>query len=902
MAAMKPFDTLRNWMTGRPQEPTGDDQLPNIGIASPVGHPRRRRITGIREHTDDSSDLPSSREVLQHLAFSKDNGGVQHLGEDARRYTSYATTLGSDDHPPGHRDTYESIEAELDALKLEVLQLKTERDHSGHSTAGQQVDSENMLPAVLLDTAVTVNAVHSATGKASLASAADREGSVIVSSLEESVPQRAVIGPGSSSSSPTAKSLKSPPRFAQPTESYSRRTGETRRKDSVVGYSSPEALSSPMKALISGKPDIASSKRAAQREVTKRTRLPIDWQGEQPIKSGKASAGDAAEFKYKEELKGDQALRKKKSSYTSPTEAATQRIFATLNDGGTRRSTGFQSGKTKANIPVTSSAVLQLSKTSTTTPTDRIANRAVNREGPAIPRLTKKSAYGHREGPASRVMSPGLAVGATNVAFGEPSPHGSSSRLPRARVDTTRTTLMRHGAADAASMTIPPIGQLRRTSRADIMQPIYEKLERLGLARNCPDASNLSESAVQAREASAQEEEARKLSAALENVTRLARQGIAGKQVIVPSRMQVPEREFSATSSKLELDPGPTKSGAAPGPLGVEQAASSDPFQRSTSLTLQPQSVSKIQMAAITETARETSSAASSLRATAKPFTPIWTPETPAQEFGLLSWQGSLGEYTPEEWSALPKDVRNHIEGLRKFKAQNTVSPSCNLSPSKRAEQRFWGRVMGTAGLKGYTTASTIGLQQHGLATPLMSANGVQPGQKLVPQLSSGQGNAQRVLEDLDGQKKPVNFGERAPLSPALTNLFTEPSPIISPASNDTSPPVTPQDHLAWTIGPGYAGHRRAYGWQGGDGKEISFSGYGPQAEANPYSPVNMLYYPCGAVHRSTQQGRYKADASLPAKVWPRSMKQWAEYAQLTKVPCSQVNVLAGLDNDPLAT
>ena len=190
--------------------------------------------------------------------------------------------------------------------------------------------------------------------------------------------------------------------------------------------------------------------------------------------------------------------------------------------------------------------------------------------------------------------------------------------------------------------------------------------------------------------------------------------------------------------------------------------------------------------------------------------------------------------------------------------------------------------------------------------SPSMSAkcfNQVRAGQVLKPTLSPGKKNLQWILQDIDGQERPISFG-RAPPPPPPPGTFSDGSPAISPTSDDTSPFKTPQGHHAWTIGASFTS--RPYGWKGGDGQEISFSGYGPQTEYNPMSPVNMMFFPSN--HSSPLQQPHGSNSPgnqyQSPKVWPRSQKQWAELAGYnnvaTKVPCGNMEFVSAVEHMPM--
>jgi hypothetical protein len=141
-----------------------------------------------------------------------------------------------------------------------------------------------------------------------------------------------------------------------------------------------------------------------------------------------------------------------------------------------------------------------------------------------------------------------------------------------------------------------------------------------------------------------------------------------------------------------------------------------------------------------------------------------------------------------------------------------------------------------------------------------------------------------------------------------------------------------PQQYFRWQIQPDTAAHQK-FGWAGGDGKEIRFTGHGQMAEYNPNAPVSMHFYPtapaqqAGPAYTGKGKGKATEDAfhpnapaqepspayagkgkgkaiedpdstprpsTMPApqscttptpkpdpkpKVWPRSQKQWEELA-----------------------
>jgi len=189
-----------------------------------------------------------------------------------------------------------------------------------------------------------------------------------------------------------------------------------------------------------------------------------------------------------------------------------------------------------------------------------------------------------------------------------------------------------------------------------------------------------------------------------------------------------------------------------------------------------------------------------------------------------------------------------------------------------------------------------------------VSCHGVQVGQVFKPALSPGTKNVHWTLQDIDGQSKPITFGRSPPpCTPVTDDMVTGDTPFISPRSDDTAPLKSPRSVQAWTIGSGgYA--PGPYGWKGGDGKEISFRGYGPHAERDPNSPINMQYFGGGGRASSfggttmgsgfSPPGSFENISTSP-KVWPRSRRQWAELAGYNKVPCGNMEIAVAAEQIP---
>ncbi|KAK5128096.1 hypothetical protein LTR08_004201 [Meristemomyces frigidus] len=816
-----------------------------------------------------------------------------------------------------------------------------------------------------------------------------------------------IIVSKSTPSTPNGKPSKEKPHFAQPTASFAQRAGETLHKDAISATLKP------------GDIDASPSKR-----VNKRKSLPGDWLGSKslqrtalsadpissplifssPIESEEWQMVDKAATKTvtlaaKPHDGPQHTLRKKTSSYMSPTAATTQRTIATLGEETNKRKTGtlrINTLQTNRYSSLSSPESAALSSANST------AHSALERSGlssavspPSPHRLTQRALDGIMA-KGSLLHSPKTA---RQVVVDKKTMEAKSpSKIPRARrtLDAQLQQATVNAAKAAANVgctssldAVANTVTRRRTSHADILKPIIDKLDSQGLRRNNPDPSNvngykkpdeikiISKGDTRGQYHIPLEEMPRKPSAALTDLALLVRQGMGGPKTVVSPHIlasrqssvasvdvNVPphlrtSRQFSGTSISTESStvniyttrpsapcPTPTletddthtaggqvdlarhdasfqvKQTAAYVQLGPQAA----PFQKGYPALTLPAAFGNHQTAAQLQAATKLMPAprpVNSLRATAASFTPLWQPQTLVQQLRLLSWEGKLDP--PEETlSTMPSEVKNSIQLLREYKntggrVLSDMTPGRSPSPSKRQEQRFWGNLMAQtaptpaahAGAPKYdrdgdVTMTNVGEEQVGRSkTETASQYGVQVGQVLKSALSPGKKSVKWTLQDTDGQEKPVTFGRAAPPphDGHANDTVTYDTPIMSPTSDDTSPIKTPLSAHAWTIGSG--GFAPAvYGWKGGDGKEISFSGYGPHAERDPNSPMNVRFFnersnAYGSAPPMASPSSASENAFPSPKVWPRSMKQWAELAGYNRVPCASMEIMGAVEQMP---
>ncbi|KAK0274763.1 hypothetical protein LTR91_018626 [Friedmanniomyces endolithicus] len=773
-----------------------------------------------------------------------------------------------------------------------------------------------------------------------------------------------------SAASPNGPPGKHAPHFAQSTKSFARRASETLRRESNDIASKPLVEVSPTKSVRSKAPDLNTEKRAQHH---KRKSLPDGWAsvissqpdaGKPEVTSATSStattftsptsdgdwqlitsetAAQAANASEAGTHQHSPRLHKKISTYMSPTAATTQRTIATLSEEPVKR--GISRVKSAAalkldierarifgNQPSPGSIISSSSARSRFSVEQLSFSTGLSAKSPPEVGLqspdcgyARSSAgnFGHQYHASHLRGTPLEKRQATLQKANKKATAGDTSRIPRARSNTVQptseaysptgkfVTSAAHTSSPSFLTSVANTVTRRRTSHADILKPIFDKLESHGLRKENPEVA-AAKKAQEVRQVSAKgaariaREQLRKrdneASAALSDIALLARQGNAGERFVVPAPRQPGSGDAASTVAEPESD---TLA------LPMLQPASSTPTQRVAADVAALQADSSIIHLIRTASAAHSrsssvpaqESAPSSLRATARTFKPLWKPENPVQELSQLSWQGMLDCYSDEEWTAIPEDVRRSILTLRQFKSvsgSNGASPSRSVSPSKRHEQRFWGQLLQSqSSISAAEVTGTMNSRSAESSGDMSSPPGVQPGQLCQESLDQ----AKKAVTWTVQEKNDISRGPGALAAPA-EQLDHYATPSISPTSDDTSPVKTPHSARAWTIGAGYS--TRPYGWKGGDGREISFSGYGPQAEFNAASPVEMEFHarppfsPVQEQYETVKRTEYRCPAP---KVWPRSQKQWAEYAGYGLVrPCGNMEIVSAVEQIPLGS
>ncbi|KAI6852402.1 hypothetical protein KC364_g733 [Hortaea werneckii] len=764
-----------------------------------------------------------------------------------------------------------------------------------------------------------------AAGRPSMTSdAEDDEKTVIQTSTEEAT------------SSPCGKAT---PHFAQPTKSFARRAGENAlRKDSVPSKAAelPPGKSTQTKELL-----LETDKHTAQ-HLSKRKSIPGSWMtAESPSKTAAAGTSpqrsrftsmpsDVDEWQFVERSSAQDAVeldataqegheqnvpKKKTSSYMLPTAAATRRAVATAGQdqakkpGTLRINTNQASQGTIQPSPVSASAKSAASSVDSIFTEKRVVGA---RKSPKNPQRKDQQVLNPRVTQRTAPSSP--------VRMREPERQQAKVAIPKATSKIPQPRKVGHsrhrealGNASPATMPVYPLAAVpntvakRRTSHADILKPILDKLDSQGLLKTSCEDSAIAEDKDEREVATMPKmihredfpETPRKMTPELAQIALRARQGVGVRGKALPPHLRSSRQtSIAGTEADTSAVTIVTEIKADNGSKEVLRTPSSDGAVFESGPKAMPKS---------------------SLRATAQIFKPLWQPQGPAQELSLLSWQGKLDHVPAESWSAMPPDVQHSIQRLRDFSS----------SPSKRQNMRFWGNLLQATGLP--TPVPALAPQtprRESKAVPILdkdgntimsntSSNEVEAGQVLKPTLSPGKKSVNWTVMDLDGKQKTVSFGRagRSPVPLMDSQHDHNDIAVASPSSEGSGP---------WTIGSGTRAHSRSsYGWKGGDGKEIRFQGHGAQAERNTHSPIRVQYGHHAGYHgRASSSHSYRVpytshfsniqlnsfnaqeeNDSPPTssqRVWPRSRKQWAEMMGYSHVPCGNLEITQVTEALPL--
>jgi hypothetical protein len=652
----------------------------------------------------------------------------------------------------------------------------------------------------------------------------------------------------------TTELHKMSPHFAQQTQAATRRVKETLRKATSPAKSSPETT--PGKSTRAKAPDFATDKRAAQRGQ-KRTSLPDGWmsspdqisstekgvQKKEQVLPGSCKASNSA---Y--QSSPGPALRKKTSSYMSPTKAAQNRSIATIGeDKRTRISPRAKTGALRINTNIASKDSHALSSSSS-----RSGNGSD--ESSISPRSHSGFVASKKES-SSPLRNVATAKAAATSAVGRPS---LVIRLPMPLPHVANTTVThRNPNEDLLDPIKEKLGKedlLRRDStqessstpvdRSRILAPVFARLNRIKAGEDGSPAHSM-RSSGEAPRASAQP---RARDSDNEPISRLI-SGLRGQS--------------SAEIGKALAEGQPKASNAS----SVDRAETNG----SVDLPVVYQSRKRSGDPAILYQGR-------------KPSTSHDMPQDPAIVFnsGPLNLD-KPSDTTNQRKISQPGSLR---ATATYFVPGHASDPSCQTDPPMRGMDEhgdFWCP-------KSLSLFDEDDHVDHG--TGSLSDMGFLPE------------HPRRHLADTWHGLSTPHWQDEWTSVPApepqltLSRHFdlihgdTFDTPTVSPRSDDTSSPWLEQQrqrNLArWEItGQG----RRKYHWTGGGGLEISFKSIGPDAEHDPNSPVWYRNYRENTKTYHLQAGSYPKThapgSPLPPNA-PKLMRGYAERMAFSQIPCNE--------------
>jgi hypothetical protein len=172
------------------------------------------------------------------------------------------------------------------------------------------------------------------------------------------------------------------------------------------------------------------------------------------------------------------------------------------------------------------------------------------------------------------------------------------------------------------------------------------------------------------------------------------------------------------------------------------------------------------------------------------------------------------------------------------------------------------------------------------------------------------QGNVQgsRAYWDWCNRRRtchPLKLG-RAPLPgiPPNHQEKTDDSSCFSPRSDQVfdSPAKSLTHEEGYSISSAQPGWK--YAWRGGDGLEIAFVGNAPDAERNPYTPVNFKTFAAGQTMQRTLSPAKRRDQSPSfeqrdgiAPRAPRKMREWAARKNYSQAPCNRFEIIEAAEH-----
>lgn len=674
------------------------------------------------------------------------------------------------------------------------------------------------------------------------------------------------------------------PHFALPTQATERRVGATLRKDSSPAKSSPEV--SPGKSKKGNAPQFETDKRAAQRQQ-KRTSLPEGWMSpqEQP---GSTEKSMEAEQKRSDDAASSPAepLRKKTSSYMSPTKSAQHRNVATIGQESPRRM-----------APRLKARGLQIN-TSIAAKDTALSSRSPLRSG---------------------------AITSSDEVFFSPRSHLSSNASSKRQSKSPKKTSALQDQlspslieSPSSAMRLPvPLREvrnvvvIRRDSDEDLLDPIKEKLDKEDLLKRSPTQEQRSTGARRGSRG----EMLKPVFARLEKVQKSPE--LAHRSIFKKRRPEgsAPERKGSHVHSAS------TPSFPSGGMLHGSKDPSNEPISRLIT-GLRGQSSAEIGKALAGEQHESSDLPSSSLqqpRQMVDPailyqgHKPVSDVNSPPHDPAILyqgrkpsSNTGSQGDPFMIFDTGYMRDdaegpmMRPQPSSLRATASDfvpsfaPVFSPEPTFQDPEYQDDLHWqtGQVQSPFVDDFYQNQMS---EPYSMAWPYVDHRPYATWHGANFPRGYDYSTLDQLQQQIAGSFQGFDANQMYADSTAKT-------PSISPTSSDTSAPWSKQSSAnassRWTItGKG----RRVYLWTGSDGLEIGFKGHGPDAEHDPNTPVlyrnlrqrtKTLHLEAASFPRD-----HKPGSQAPPDA-PKLMRQFAERMRLSKIPCDDFHWKGKYDVD----
>ncbi|KAF2168594.1 hypothetical protein M409DRAFT_21343 [Zasmidium cellare ATCC 36951] len=902
----------------------------------PVYHSRAAALQARHERQEKEKRERLAREKLERERASPERppGAEQFPGLGTPSSTSsQRTALSSAGSRGGRKTSWATIASSgmKAAVENNAPGKRSSIGSAGVSTVSASRTSRGSISS--FNSPQPVKAVPNAGADPQLTSSEVGDSSVIISPQKSRIntPSVGTVKPSQS----TCTLGKQSPRFAQPTQATTRRVDETLRKDSTTSKASPEG--SPTK-----------STRTLTQSPKKRAALPSNWTlspdsspskqsfvttlgsiHSSPSRSRDAPSSPETKAPSPAHSKADspeQGLRKKTSSYMSPTKATAQRTIETLGQETIKQSPPRLS-KAAAKIDTNvSPATAIMSPMENTPPLVAPLSGSTLRSGSPVGfeqlNITERVMQQLRTGrppPLADVpdMTPAgtatrTASSSTASVFNSPiAKSGRSSR--RATVGSPIAEMVAAKAREAGFPQVANTTVKRRGSHGHLLTPIVKRLGKEGLLRfqEGPLAS-VPEQALQS------------------DLLAMDRSNLPPSLPTMPMAVEPGGRVVAPTV----LPPHMVRE--------MSQAAAHNPFWNLANAALTAAGI------------RPPNPTTGFLRATAEEFKPMGQLQNVGQQnvgkqdveqqnvgqqnvgqqnvgqqnvgqlnvgqqIDPLQRQDMLGYHSKRDWDNLDPAMKETIRMSRQVnipggrmapvrrphdishEVLHGTSHSAYLSPGPVVNNpsvpgpQDWlptrlhqAAGMNQAAVVPLPPSPTIPSNENKnvfIGKPTPDPYVVETGAVLKPELNQATNSIQWFKEAADGSKEIIHFG-RAAAPDAGT-------PEISPTSNDTSPPkfFTPSPGSArrWRIG---SLHDNKYGWKGGDGLEISFRGSGSNAERDPNPPSDVNFGNNQDVRGPNFNngarfiGGEKNDGSDSPPLAPRSREQWAKLMGYERVPC----------------